>query len=43
MGYRGDEEDECRISRCASCSALVFAEIVPPGRTETSPVCAFAV
>ena len=33
MGYRGDEEDEQRIARCARCDAMVFAR--PTGRCHT--------
>jgi hypothetical protein len=34
-----NEEDE-RTSRCASCGALVFAEIAYSGRTDANSVCA---
>jgi hypothetical protein len=39
--YRRKEEDEQRsLSRCATCDAMVFAEIACGGRANADTVCA---
>ena len=39
MGYRGNGEDERRIARCASCDAMVFAELARSCHTNATIMC----
>jgi hypothetical protein len=40
MTYGRSEEDERSLSRCATCDAIVFAEIACAGRADANTVCA---